>query len=172
MSTQTKQPEMTDEMMGTKPLKEHEWLNKLVGEWKTEAEMVMGPDKPKATSQGTESVKNLGGLIALGHGKAKMPNGDPFEMYSALGYDVTFKEYRSCNIMSVSSHIWNYRGKLSSDGKTMTLDCVGPSMTSDGTANYRDVIEIQDANHRTLTSYWEGENGKYEEMMKVRYTRA
>lgn len=172
MSTQTQEQKQSDEMMGTKPIKEHEWLQKLIGEWKTEAEMSMGPGNEKGKSRGTESVRSLGGLFSYHHGKGAAPNGDPFEIFVALGYDVTFKEYRACYVMNMSSHIWNYKGKLSNDGKTLTLDCVGPSMTSDGTANYRDVIEIQDDNHRTLTSYWEDENGKYQEMMKVRYTRA
>ncbi len=55
----------------------------------------------------------------------------------------------------------------------MTLDCVGPHMEKDGeTANYRDVIEIIDENHRTMTSYGEDDNGVWHEFMKSHYTRA
>lgn len=55
----------------------------------------------------------------------------------------------------------------------MTLNCVGPSMVKDGeTANYRDVIEIVDDNHRTMTSYGEDDDGKWQKFMTVRYTRA
>lgn len=39
------------------------------------------------------------------------------------------------------------------------------------TANYKDVIEIVDDNHRTLTSYGEQENGEWMEFMKATYTR-
>ncbi|MBA3726682.1 MAG: DUF1579 family protein [Armatimonadetes bacterium] len=52
--------------------------------------------------------------------------------YSALGYDVSFKEYRGCWFADMSSHLWKQVGKLSDDGKTMTLTCDGPHMTKDG----------------------------------------
>jgi hypothetical protein len=176
MSTQTQETQATDAMeMGTKPVPEHQWLQQLVGEWRVESEMWMGPDQPVQTSQSTESVKSLGGLWALAEGKGKMPDGTEMTHYSALGYDVSFKEYRGCWFASVSSHLWKYTGELSADGKTMTLHCVGPDMmdtANEGkTANYRDVIEIIDADHRTLTSYGQQEGGEWQQFMKARYTR-
>lgn len=168
--TQEQTPEAME--MGTKPVAEHQWLQKLVGEWRIESEMSMGPDQPKQTSTGSESVKSVGGLWAFSEGKGTMPDGTPMITYSTLGYDVSFKEYRGCWFASVSSHLWKYTGTLSADGKTMTLECVGPHMLKDGeTANYRDVIEIVDDNHRTLTSYGQDENGEWHEFMKARYTR-
>ena len=168
MSTEVQ--EQTQEM-GTKPMKEHEWLQKLVGTWKTEAEMFMGPGQT-ATSTGTETVKNVGGLWAFIEGTAQMPGGPEMEYYEALGYDVSFKEYRGARFMSMSSHLWKLTGSLSPDGKTMTLTCVGPNMYKDGeTANYREVIEFVDDNHRTLTSFGEDENGEMQQYMKSKHTR-
>lgn len=172
-TTATDKPEEAMEM-GTKPVKEHEWLQKLVGEWKTESEMSMGmgPDAPTATATGTETVRSVGGLWAFGDGKATMPDGSPMEYHSALGYDVSFKEYRGCWFASMSSHLWKQTGTLSADGKKMTLDCVGPNMVEDGkTANYRDVLEIIDNDHRTMTSFGEDEKGGWQQFMKVTYTR-
>lgn len=157
--------------MGTKPVPEHEWLDKLVGEWRVETEMTM-PDGSQATSKGTETVKNLGGLWAFGEGKGQMPDGSEMDYRVGLGYDVSFKEYRGFWLASASSHLWKYVGELSPDGKKMTLNCVGPNMEKDGeTANYRDVIEIIDDNHRTLTSFGEDENGNWIQFMKASYTR-
>ena len=157
--------------MGTKPTKEHEWLQQLVGEWRTEAEMTM-PDGQKMKSQGTETVKSIGGLWAFSEGHGTMPDGKGMSYYFSLGYDVSFKEYRACMFMSVSSHLWKYTGTLSADGKKMTLDCVGPNMEKDGeTANYRDTIEIIDADHRVLTSTGQMPNGEYMEFMRAHYTR-
>jgi len=167
MTVETQEPVQ----MGTLPVREHEWLQKLVGEWRTETEMNMGPGKTEHI-EGTESVKSLGGLWAVAHGRAKMPDGTPMEHYATLGYDVSFKEYRGCWFASMSSHLWKQVGTLSPDGKVMTLDCVGPSMTKDGeTANYRDVIEIVDNNHRTLTSSGQSDDGKWEQYMRISYTR-
>lgn len=158
--------------MGTKPVPEHAWLQKLVGEWRVESEMWMGPDEPMQTSSGTESVISMGGLWALGEGKAQMPNGLPMEYRSGMGYDVSFRAYKAFWIASVSSHLWKYDCELSEDGRTMTMNCVGPDMVNDGqTANYRDVIEILDENHRTLTSYGQGPDGEWQQFMKASYTR-
>jgi hypothetical protein len=169
MSTQTQEPME----MGTKPVPEHEWLQKLVGEWRVETEMSMGPDQPKMHATGTESVRTIGGLWAFAEGKASMPDGTSMEHYATLGYDVSFKEYRGCWFASMSSHLWKQTGTLSADGKVMTLSCVGPSFTKDGeTANYRDVIELIDDNRRTLTSYGQDEEtGDWTQFMKATYTR-
>lgn len=164
----------TDETMemGTKPVKEHEWLQNLVGEWRIESEMATEPGAPKQKSKGTASVKSLGGLWAYSENKESMPDGSPMTSYFAIGYDVSFKEYRACWIGSVSSHLWNYVGELSADGKTMTLNCEGPDMVKDGeTALYRDVIELIDENHRTLTSYAQDDKGEWQEFMKSDYYR-
>ncbi len=176
MSTQTLEaPEAMEQdamEMGTQPVPEHQWLQKLVGEWRVETQMTTGPGQPKHTSQGTESVKSLGGLWALAEGKTTMPDGTAMTYYSALGYDVSFKEYRGCWFASMSSHLWKYVGELSADGRVMTLSCVGPDMVKEGeTANYRDVIAILDADHRTLTSYGQEEDGEWHEFMKAHYTR-
>lgn len=170
MSVQTQEAPET----GTKPVPEHAWLQKLVGEWRIETEMTMGsdPDQPVQKSEGTESVKSVGGLWAFVEGKGTMPGGAEMLYYTALGYDVSFKEYRGCWFASPSSHLWKQVGTLSVDGKVMTLDCVGPSMTKDGeTANYRDVIEILDTDHRTLTSLGQDENGEWQAFMNAHYTR-
>jgi hypothetical protein len=158
--------------MVTKPVNEHEWLQKLVGEWRIESEMVMGPGGPTMKSEGTASVRSLGGLWAFSENKEAMPDGTAMDSYFALGYDVSFKEYRGCTFMSASSHLWKYVGELSADGKTMTLNCEGPSMTQDGeTALYRDVIELIDENHRTLTSFGQDEKGEWQKFMTAHYSR-
>lgn len=168
MSIETQEPME----MGTKPVPEHEWLKRLVGEWKVESEMVMGPDQPTQKSSGTESVQLLGGLWAVGVGSGSMPGGSSMDYRTGLGYDVSFKEYRGFWLGSVSSHLWKYTGELSEDGRVMTLNCEGPDMVNDGqTANYRDVIEIIDENHRTLTSYGEDDKGQWQQFMKANYTR-
>jgi hypothetical protein len=166
MSNETQEMEM-----GTKPVKEHEWLNNLVGSWKTEAEMMM-PDGSQTNSTGTEEVVSLGGLWAFGEGHADMPDGSPMEYKSGIGYDVSFKEYRGFWIMSMSSHLWKYTGTMSGDGRKLTLDCVGPHMEKDGeTANYRDVHELVDENTRTMTSFGQDDSGNWNQFMHVKYTR-
>jgi hypothetical protein len=92
MSSKTQEPVE----MGTKPVHEHAWLQRLVGEWRVRTEMSMGPDQPKQTAEGVESVTSLGGLWAFGKAQHMMSDGTSMESYSTLGYDVSFKEYRGC----------------------------------------------------------------------------
>jgi hypothetical protein len=74
--------------MKTEPQKEYQWLQKLVGEWTYESEAMMGPDKPSMKSQGTESVRSLGGLWVLGEGQGEMPDcGGLANTIMTLGYD-------------------------------------------------------------------------------------
>jgi hypothetical protein len=130
------------------------------------------PDGQKATSTGHESVKDLGGMWAVGQGEVDMPGAGKMSYYTVLGYDVTFKEYRGCWFASVSSHLWKQGGKLSADGKTLTLDCEGPNMMGEGMANYRFVIEIEDKDHHTMTESGQDNSGNWQEFLKVRYSRA
>jgi hypothetical protein len=162
-----------DDMPGpTKPGPEHAWLQRLVGEWTMTNEMQM-PDGSSARSTGRESVKSLGGLFAFAETVSQMPDGDEMLSYFTLGYDVNFKEYRGCWFANVSSHIWQYKGTLSADGNTMTLDCEGPNMMEEGkTALYREVIEFQDDNHRTMRSYFQDEKGEFRQMMMLTYVKS
>ena len=167
MSNETEEMEMG----GTKPVAEHEWLQHMVGEWKTEAEMMM-PNGESATGTGTETVTSLGGLWAYSEGRGEMPDGSVMDYKAGIGYDVSFKEYRGFWVASVSSHLWKYTGTMSADRKTLTLNCVGPHMLKDGeTANYRDEHHIIDENHRTMTSYGQDDDGNWSQFMKVSYTR-
>lgn len=167
MSNETQEMEM-----GTKPVKEHDWLQQLVGEWRTEAEMTM-PDGSVSKSTGSETVTDLGGLWAFVEGNAQMPDGSAMDYKAGIGYDVSFKEYRGFWLASMSSHLWKSTGTMSEDKKTLTLDCVGPHMMKDGeTANYRDVHHILDGDHRTMTSFGEDDDGNWNQFMKVEFTRA
>jgi hypothetical protein len=156
---------------GTKPTLEHAWLQNLIGEWKTEAQVTM-PDGSSSTMSGTEVVRDLGGLWALSEGQSDSGGECPMTYVSGIGFDVSFREYRGFWLASMSSHLWKQTGTLSSDGKVMTLDCVGPHMTKDGeTANYRDVIELMDRDHRKLTSLAQDDEGNWVPIMTVQYTR-
>lgn len=163
--------EPQDESMGTKPTADHAWLEQLLGEWKVESEFTM-PDGSKMKTEGIEKVKSVGGLWAFAELKDEMPGGEPATMYTTLGYDVSFKHYRGCWFGSMSSHLWVQVGHLSEDGKTLTLECEGPDMMEDGkTALYRNIIEIQDADHRTQIAMGPDEKGEWQQYMITTYTR-
>ena len=43
--------------MNAEPQKEHQWLQRLVGEWTYENEATMSPDQPAEVCRGTENVR-------------------------------------------------------------------------------------------------------------------
>lgn len=51
-----------DSTLHTEPQKEHQWLQKLVGEWTYETDVTMGSDQPAEKATGTEQVRSIGGL--------------------------------------------------------------------------------------------------------------
>ena len=179
MATETQVETVQEQAMECGPMaepqKEHQWLQKLVGEWTSEAEMVMGPDKPTMKSQGTESVRSLGGLWTVAEGQGEMPDGTTGTMILTLGYDPQKKRYVGTWVGSMMTHLWVYDGWLDASGKVLTLEAEGPKMgpegPAEGTAKYRDVIELKSDDYRTLTSRMLGDDGEWHHFMTAHYHR-
>jgi len=158
--------------MESKPAKEHEWLQKLVGNWTSEMECVMGPDQPPMKSKGTESVRSIGGLWTMGEGKGDTPDGTPVTSFMTLGYDPTKRRFVGTFIASMMTHMWVYEGALDGSGKVLTLDTEGPVFGAEGKmTKYKDIITFIDDDHRTLTSRILGEDGEWTEFMTAHYRR-
>jgi Protein of unknown function (DUF1579) len=154
------------------PQKEHQWLQKLVGEWTSEADMPPEPGKPAETCKGAERVRSLGGLWILAEGEGQMPGGGAATMLLTLGYDPQRKRYVGTWVGSMMTHLWVYEGGLDAAGRVLTLETEGPSMAGDGTmAKYRDVIELKSDDHRVLTSHALSADGAWSPFMTVHYRR-
>jgi hypothetical protein len=157
--------------MKAEPQQEHQWLQKLVGEWEFEAEATMKPGEPPVKSTGTESVRSVGGLWIVAEGKGEMPGGGPATTLMTLGYDPQKKRYVGTWIGSMMTHLWLYEGVLDG-GNVLPLETEGPSMSGDGKlAKYRDVIEIRSEDHRILTSQMPGDDGAWKTFMTAHYRR-
>lgn len=136
------------------PGEQHQWLQKLVGNWTFESEMT-AEGAPPMKSTGTDTVRSLGGRWVVGELKAEMPGMGSINAILTLGYDAEKGRYQGTWIDSVTDHLWVYEGTLDPAGKVLTLQAEGPNMmdpTSKEKVKYRDVIEIKSADHRTLTS--------------------
>jgi hypothetical protein len=157
--------------MTPEPQAEHKWLQRLVGEWTMEAEAIE-PGKPPFKAQGTESVRSLGGLWIIAEGEGEMPGGGTGRNVMTLGYDPAQQRVAGTWIGSMMTHMWVYDGELDQAANVLTLKAEGPAMTAEGgTAHYKDVIELVDDDHRTLTSHVLGEDGEWTQFMTARYTR-
>lgn len=158
--------------MKSEPQKEHQWLQKLIGDWTSEMNSKMGPGKPSETLRGSESVRSLGGLWIIGEGSGEMPGGEPAKMMLTLGYDPAKTRFVGTWVGSMMTQLWVYEGTLNEAGTILTLDTEGPSFTAEGKrARFQDIIEIRSDDHRTLTSRTLGEDGQWQEFMTVHYRR-
>ena len=162
--------------MQAEPQKEHQWLQKLVGNWTSESECASGPDQPPHKMKGTETVRSLGGLWTLGEGQGEMPGGGVAQMLMTLGYDPQKKRFVGTWIGSMMTHLWVYDGELDAAGRVLTLNAEGPRFNAEGKADgsmakYQDIIEFKSDDHRTLTSRALGEDGKWQEFMTAHYRR-
>ena len=154
------------------PQAEHQWLQKLVGDWTFESECVMGPDQPPMKSSGTESVRSLGGLWTLGEGRGEMPGGGVGTTLMTLGYDPARKRFVGTFVGSMMTHQWVYDGALDPDGAVLTLDTEGPSFAGDGKlVKYQDIIEFRGDDLRVLSSQMLGDDGKWHRFMTANYRR-
>ena len=158
-------------MQGTAQ-KEHEWLQRMVGEWEAEMECVMGPDQPPMKSKGVETVRSIGGLWTQGEGRGEMPDGNPALSYMTLGYDPQRQKFVGTFVASMMTHMWIYEGTLDSSGKVLTLDTEGPGMSGDGKlSKYQDVLTLENDDHKVLTSRILGEDGNWTQFMTAHYRR-
>ena len=158
--------------MKVEPQKEHQWLERLVGEWTYEVEAVMGPDQPPSKHTGAESVRSLGGVWVLCEGRGEMPGGGAATTVMTLGYDPVKKRFVGTFIGSMMTNLWVYEGELDATEKVLTLQAEGPSFTAQGkTAKYKDVIEVKSDDHRVLTSQVLGDDGVWHHFMTANYRR-
>jgi hypothetical protein len=152
--------------------KEHQWLQRLVGEWTYEHSCEAGTGKPPEKLTGSERVRSLGGAWVLCEGTGLMPDGGPANTLMTLGYNPQAKRFVGTFIGSMMTHLWHYDGALDPAEKVLTLNTEGPGFSQDGKmAKYQDIIEFVSDDHRTLTSRTLGEDGKWTEFMKADYRR-
>lgn len=158
--------------MNAEPQEQHQWLQRMVGEWTSEMEASMGPDQPLQKSLGEESVRSLGGLWMLCEGQAEMPGGGIGTTLMTLGYDPAKKKFVGTFIGSMMSNLWVYEGEFDPGGNKLTLDTEGPNFSGEGgLSKYQDVIEFKSDDHRTLTSSMPGPDGKWVTFMTANYRR-
>lgn len=169
MESSTVQPES---MVQPEPQAEHQWLQRLVGEWTYETEALMGPDQPPEKSMGTEHVRSIGELWIQGEGQGEMPGCGAVKTLVTLGYDPQKQRYVGTWIGSMMTYLWVYEGELDPEACTLSLSAEGPAMTGEGKmAKYKDVIEFKSGDHRVLTSHALGEDGQWHQFMTAHYWR-
>lgn len=150
---------MTDD-----PTPEHDWLQRLVGDWTWEAEPV--PGQTFHPMHASETVRALGKLWIQGESR-----GDHGINQLTLGYEPRTRRYVGTWVGSNAAHLWVYEGVR--EGDRLRLHARGPSMAMDGTlAEYVDEIELVGPDERVLRASYQGADGGWTHFMTMRYRRA
>ncbi|MGV3485576.1 MAG: DUF1579 domain-containing protein [Planctomycetaceae bacterium] len=144
-----------------KPTQQHEWLQKFVGEWKTESKATMGPDQPPIQCSGTLSSRKIGGFWVLNEMRGEWA-GDPMTGIQTIGYDAGKKQYVGTWVDSATAFMWHYAGHVDASGKVLTLDADGPNFMGDGKlTKFQDIYEFKSADEIQMTSRMLGADGAW-----------
>lgn len=159
--------------MFAQPVVQHQWLDRLVGNWTSEMTCPMGPDQPPMIHKGKETVRSLGGLWVICEGEAEMPEGGISRSIMTLGYDPQQSCFVGTFIASVMTHLWTYQGMLSEGDSKLVLDTIGPDFSSESgeMVQYKDTIILVDEDHRILTSSCLTKEGVWQQFMEGHYYR-
>jgi hypothetical protein len=98
------------------PVKQHEMLQKLVGEWEVDDEVSMGPDGTKMQFKSTENIRKLGPFWIVSESKGTVGE-FPIESKLTLGYDLTKNKIVGSWVDSVTSYQWVYEGEFDESGR-------------------------------------------------------
>ena len=153
------------------PGPEQEIFKSDAGTWDAVVEMSPGPGMPAMTSSGVEtSTVGCGGLCLITDFKGELMPGVTFAGHGLTAYDSNKKKYVGSWSDSMSSGIQTSESTMDPSTKTLTgwmegTDMNGAPMKSKMTSTY------PDADHRVMTAFATGPDGKEFQTMKITYTR-
>jgi hypothetical protein len=157
--------------MFAKPQQEHQWLDQLLGQWKFEHNCQM-PNGSKSTTHGAMNCRSLGGLWLISESSGDSPGGGAWASIMTLGFDPAENQYVGTFVGSMMANIWPYHGVLDETGKRLPLHSKGPKFDGSGSGEYRDTIEIVDANNWLFISEFQDDDGSWLQFMRGRHTRS
>jgi hypothetical protein len=151
--------------------KEHQWLQRLVGDWTFEAE-AEGPEGETIRDTGTEFVRSLDGVWTLAEGRGQGPEGTEVTSITTLGYDPARGRFVGTFISSMMTYLWVYDGALDAEGRVLSLDARGPGYPDHTQMmDYRDTIELRGDDERVHTSSARQPDGSWHPFMSITYRR-
>ena len=154
------------------PAPEHGWLTRMLGEWRYEAECEGPPDQPPTRGEGIERVRMLGNYWVIGESVGRCPaTGCEARMVVTMGVDPATRRFRGTFVGSMMPFMFVYDGTLDEAALRLTLDTEGPAMTGEGTARYRDSVEMRGDSVRLVSSEVLRPDGSWHRFMTGRFER-
>lgn len=146
------------------PTKEHKWLRQFVGKWDTTTKA------PPMESKGEETVRPVGEfwIVAEHHSDFQ---GTPITSNFTLGYDPEKQKFVATWIDSMFNYLWTYDGTLDAEGKTLTFLTEGPNPMTGKPCKFKEELKFEGPDRRVHTSWMQGDDGEWSEMMTIAYQR-
>jgi hypothetical protein len=160
--------------MKSESTKQHQWLQKFLGEWTYEHDSPPPKpgEKPAHKVSGTESVRTLGGLWIVADGRGTMPDGGAATMVMTLGFDPQKGRIVGTWVGSMMPSLWVYDGELNDGANVLTLYTEAPSFDAQRRmTKYRDLVEFKSDDYRVMKSEALGEDGQWRPFMTAHYRR-
>ncbi len=152
------------------PQKEHENLQRFVGEWDFVTTVYI-PDQPPMSAPGTEAVRALGEFWIVGESVSDMM-GMPMTNIITIGYDPQRGKYVGTSVDSMSPHITHYEGGANDAGDRFTLRWQGPCPFQGGAiVNFRGVTEFDGDDRRTFIAESQDVDGNWSRIVEVTFRR-
>ena len=153
------------------PGQEHEWLQRLAGEWEADLEVTAAPGQPPLKLKSTETTRPIGKLWILTQGETALP-AMPFARALTLGYDTAKKKYVGTWVDSNSTYIGRYEGEMDAAGKTLTLAGEIPHPYDNvRLVKVREVIELKSPDEKVVTTSLQGDDGNWFTLVTVNAQR-
>lgn len=152
-------------MVMAKPRAEHGFLERMVGSWDVTSDMSAG-------IPWVEEVRSLQGIWIVAEGSGEMPGGEgPATTMLTLGFDPAKGKYVGTWLGSMMDFLWVYEGEVEPDGKTLSLYTIGPKMSGEGLADYREQVIFVNDDHRIFNSSAKQPDGSWKQFMEAHYHR-
>jgi hypothetical protein len=153
-----------------KPTPHHEAMKAAVGTWDAVVKMQVGPGKPPMESKGVEVNRLLMGGLWMQSSFSSDMGGVPFEGSGLFGYDPAKGRHVGTWVDSMVMSQAFPQGTCKDHCREVTMTFMGVGMDGKPCA-YKEVSTQVDADHRTMTMYVKGKDGKYALEMEIAYTR-
>lgn len=141
------------------------------GTWDAVVEVTPGPGMPAMTSSGVEtSTLGCGGLCLITDFKGELMPGVSFVGHGMTAYDSHKKKYVGSWSDSMSSGIQISESTMDPASKTISGWMEGTDMNG-APVKSKMASTYPDADHRVMTAFATGPDGKEFQTMKITYTR-
>jgi hypothetical protein len=152
------------------PGPEHQLLSSEAGTWDAVVEMT-APDGNSMRSTGMEEdTLSCGGRCLVSAFKGDLMPGATFEGRGVTTWDGAKKKYVGAWTDSMSSGMSVSEGTYDASTKTMTSTMEGPDM-SGAVVKSRSTVQYTDTDHKVMTMFMVGPDGKEAQGVKISYTR-